>query len=81
MELVPVLPAVALAMMPARAPFVEYVPLDFALDLYPALAAQLVAVSVVWAEQRAIVAEVDTRVLAVDALPGLVLEPAVLALA
>ena len=81
MELVPELLAVALAMMPIPAPFVEYVPLDFALDLYPTLAVQPIAGPVVWIEQQPIVAEVDTRALAVVALLGLVLGPALLALA
>ena len=81
MELVPELLAIALAMMPIRVPSVEYVPLDFALDLYPTLAAQPIAVPVVWIEQLLIVAEVGTRVMAVVALPGLVPGLALLALA
>ena len=81
MELVPGLLAIALAMMPIPAPFVEYVPLDFALGLCPTLAAQPIAVPVVWVEQQLIVAEVDTEVMAVVALLGLVLGPALLALA
>ena len=81
MELVPELLAIALAMMPIHAPFVEYVRLDFALDLYPTLAAQPIAGLVVWVEQQPIVAVVDTRVMAVVALLGLVLGPALSALA
>ena len=81
MEPVAVLLAVVLAMMPVLAPFVEYVQLDFVLELYPDLAVQPIAVPVVWVEQQSIVAVVGTKAVAVDALIGLVLEPVLLALA
>ena len=81
MELVAVLLAVVLAMMPVLAPFVEYVPLDFVLDLYPNLAVQPIAVPAVWVERQSIVAVVGTEAVAVVALIGLVLGPVLLALA
>ena len=81
MELVAVLLAIVLAVMPVLAPFVEYVLLDFALDLYPDLAVQLLAGPVVWVEQQSIVAVVGTEAAAVVALFGLVLGPVLLALA
>ena len=81
MELVAVLLAVVLAMMPILAPFVEYVPLDYVLDLYPNLAVQPIAVPVVWVEQQLIVAVEDTEVVAVVALLEPVLGPFLLALA
>ena len=81
MELVAVLLAVELAMMPVLAPFVEYVLLDFVLDLYPNQAVQLIAVPVAWMEQQLIVAVVGTEAAAVVALFGLVLGPVWLALA
>ena len=81
MELVSVLLAVVLAMLPVLAPFVEYELLDFVLDLYPNLAVQLIAVPVVWVEQQLIVAVVGTKAAAVVALFGLVLGPVLLALA
>ena len=81
MELVVVLLAVVLAMMPVLAPFVEYVPLDLVLDLYPNLAVQPIVVPAVWVEQQSIVAVVGTKAVAVVALIGLVLGPVLLALA
>ena len=81
MELVAVLLAVALAMTPVLAPFVEYVPPDYVLESYPNLAVQPIVVPVVWVEQQSIVAVVDTEVVAVVALLGLVLGLVLLALA
>ena len=71
MELVVVLLAVVLAMMPVLAPFAEYVPFDLVLDLHPNLAVQPIAVPAVWVEQQSIVAVVGTKAVAVVALTGL----------
>ena len=81
LELVDVLLAVVLAMMPILAPIAEHVPLGCVLDLYPNLAVQLIAVPVVWVEQQSIVAVEDTEVVAVVALLEPVLGPVWLALA
>ena len=78
LELVAVLLAVVLAMMPVLAPFVERVPLDSGLDLHPNLAVQPIAVPAVWVEQQSIVV-VDTEAVVVVALIGLVLGPVLLA--
>ena len=80
MELVDVLLAVVLAVMPVPAPFVEHVQLDYDLELYPNLAVQLIAVPAVWVEQQSIVAVVDIEAVAEDALIGLVLEAVLLTL-